>query len=134
MKDILKNLNLWYEIESISHDVWQFMKEKKFEYYLSNGQKQRLILAKILYFLNEDIDALILDEATSGLDNDNNIDIDAQNVLEYIVKFANNDRKRIVVISTHQNLDKFKERINKEFKIKEFDFIKDKEKSIIEMR
>lgn len=134
MEDILKNLNLWYEIESISHDVWQFMREKKFEYYLSNGQKQRLILAKILYFLDKDIDALVLDEATSGLDNDNNVDIDAQNVLEYIVRYANNDRKRIVVISTHQNLDKFKERINKEFKIKEFDFIKDKEKSKIEMR
>ena len=105
MEDILKNLNLWYEIESISHDVWQFMKEKKFEYYLSNGQKQRLILAKILYFLDNDIDALILDEATSGLDSDNNMEIDAQNVLEYIVKFANEDKKRIVVISTHQNLD-----------------------------
>ena len=134
MEDILKNLNLWYEIESISHDVWQFMREKKFEFYLSNGQKQRLILAKILYFLDNDIDALILDEATSGLDSDNNMEIDAQNVLEYIVKFANSDRKRIVVISTHQNLDKFKKRINKQFNIKEFEFIKDKEKSIIKKR
>ena len=131
MEDILKNLNLWYEIEYISHDVWQFMKEKKFEYYLSNGQKQRLILAKILYFLDDDIDALILDEATSGLDNDNEKDIDAQNVLEYIIKYANKDKKRIIVISTHQNLDNLKKRINKDFIIKELEFIKKEEKSII---
>ena len=131
MEDILKNLNLWHEIQSISLDVWQFMKEKKFEYYLSNGQKQRLILAKILYFLNDDIDALILDEATSGLDNDNATDIDAQNVLEYIINYANKDKKRIIIISTHQNLDNFKKNIKKEYNIKEFEFIKADEKSII---
>ena len=107
------------------------MKEKKFEYYLSNGQKQRLILAKILYFLNDDIDALILDEATSGLDNDNATDIDAQNVLEYIINYANKDKKRIIIISTHQNLDNFKKNIKKEYNIKEFEFIKADEKSII---
>ena len=131
MEDILKNLHLWDEISSISKDVWQFMKEKKFELYLSNGQKQRLILAKILYFLNDDIDAIILDEPTSGLDNENRTDIDAQNVLEYIINFVNKDRKRIVVISTHQNLDNLKKNIKKDYIIKDFKFINNKEKSII---
>ena len=131
MEDILKNLHLWDEIGSISKDVWQFMKEKKFELYLSNGQKQRLILAKILYFLNDDIDAIILDEPTSGLDSENKKDIDAQNVLEYIINYANKDKKRIVVISTHQNLDNLKNNIKKDYNIKEFEFVNNKEKSII---
>ena len=39
MNDILKKLHLWDEIEANSKDVWQYMKEKKFEYSLSNGQK-----------------------------------------------------------------------------------------------
>ncbi len=131
MEDILKNLHLWDEIGSISKDVWQFMKEKKFELYLSNGQKQRLILAKILYFLNDGIDAIILDEPTSGLDSENKKDIDAQNVLEYIINYANKDKKRIVVISTHQNLDNLKNNIKKDYNIKEFEFVNNKEKSII---
>lgn len=131
MEVILKNLHLWDEIGSISKDVWQFMKEKKFELYLSNGQRQRLILAKILYFLDDNIDAVILDEPTSGLDNDNRNDIDAQNVLEYIINYVNKDKKRIVVISTHQNLDNLKKNIKKDYNIKDFKFINDKEKSII---
>ena len=131
MEEILKNLHLWQEIQSISHDVWQFMKEKKFELYLSNGQRQRLILAKILYFLNDDIDAVILDEPTSGLDNENTKDADAQDVLKYIINYVNKDKKRIVVISTHQNLDNLKNRIKNKYTIKNFEFINDKEKSII---
>ena len=131
MEDILKNLHLWDEINAISKDVWQFMKEKKFELYLSNGQRQRLILAKILYFLNDDIDAIILDEPTSGLDNDNKKDVDAQNVLEYIINYVNKDKKRIVVISTHQNLDNLKNNIKQNYVIKDFKFTNDKEKSII---
>ena len=127
MKDILKNLHLWEEIEFNSKDVWQYMKEKKFDHSLSNGQKQRLILAKLLYFLDNDIDALILDECTSGLDDDDSLHIDACDVLEYIVRYANKDKKRIVIISTHQNIDKFKENINKDYKIRNFKFVKEDE-------
>lgn len=124
MEDILKNLHLWDEIEANSKDVWQYMKEKKFEHSLSNGQKQRLILAKLLYFLDDDIDALILDECTSGLDNDNKYHIDACDVLEYIVKYSNKDKKRIVIISTHQNIDKFKNDIKNKYEIRNFKFTK----------
>lgn len=125
MKNILKNLHLWEEIESNSKDVWQYMKERKFEHSLSNGQKQRLILAKLLYFLDDNIDALILDECTSGLDDDDKNHIDACDVLEYIVKYSNKDKKRIVIISTHQNIDKFKDNIKNEYKIRNFKFIKE---------
>lgn len=125
MKNILKNLHLWEEIEANSKNVWQYMKERKFEHSLSNGQKQRLILAKLLYFLDDNIDALILDECTSGLDDDDKNHIDACDVLEYIVKYSNKDKKRIVIISTHQNIDKFKDNIKNEYKIRDFKFIKE---------
>lgn len=125
MKNILKNLHLWEEIEANSKNVWQYMKERKFEHSLSNGQKQRLILAKLLYFLDDNIDALILDECTSGLDDDDKNHIDACDVLEYIVKYSNKDKKRIVIISTHQNIDKFKDNIKNEYKIRNFKFIKE---------
>ena len=125
MKEILENLHLWKEIKDNSKDVWQYMKEKKFEHSLSNGQKQRLILAKLLYFLDNDIDALILDECTSGLDDDNKIHIDACDVLKYIVKYSNKDKKRIIIIATHQNIDKFKNDINNEYKIRNFIFKKE---------
>lgn len=125
MKNILKNLHLWEEIEANSKNVWQYMKERKFEHSLSNGQKQRLILAKLLYFLDDNIDALILDECTSGLDDDDENHIDACDVLEYIVKYSNKDKKRIVIISTHQNIDKFKDNIKNEYKIRNFKFIKE---------
>lgn len=132
MNDILKKLHLWEEIEANSKDVWQYMKEKKFEYSLSNGQKQRLILAKLLYFIDDNIDALILDECTSGLDDDDEYHIDACDVLEFIVKYSNKDKKRMVIISTHQNIDKFKENIKNEYKIRNFQFIKKNENSYIE--
>ena len=132
MKDILENLHLWEEISANSKDVWQYMKEKKYDYSLSNGQKQRLILAKILYFLDNDIDALILDECTSGLDDDDRVHIDACDVLEYIVRYSNKDKKRIVILSTHQNIDKFKKAISNEYKIRNFMFNKKDDINYIE--
>ena len=45
--------------------------------------------------------------------------------------YVNKDKKRIVVISTHQNLDNLKKNIKKDYNIKDFKFINDKEKSII---
>ena len=125
MKNILKNFHLWEEIENNSKDVWQYMKEKKFEHSLSNGQKQRLILTKLLYFLDNDIDALILDECTSGLDDDDSKHIDACDVLEYIVRYSNKDKKRIIILSTHQNIDRFKNNIKNEYKIRNFKFVKE---------
>ena len=55
MQEILKHLNLWQELSTNCINVWQWMQEKKFEHQLSNGQKQPLILAKMLYWLNADI-------------------------------------------------------------------------------
>lgn len=115
MQQILENLHLWAEISQNCHSVWTWMKEKKFGQSLSNGQKQRLILAKMLYWLDGNTDVLVLDEATSGLDDNNKAEsdsADASRILEYITRFANKDRKRTVIIATHQNIDDFVEKMS----------------------
>ena len=132
MQDILENLHLWQEITTNCVDVWQYLKEKKYNHF-SNGQKQRLILAKMLYWLDENIDVLVLDECTSGLD-----DVigevegaNAQEILEYITTYSNKDKKRIVVISTHQNIDDFISNIETNFNIQKLQFIRKGECNIV---
>ena len=130
MQEILENLHLWSEIKSNCIDVWRWMKEKKYGHTLSNGQNQRLILAKILYWLDDEIDVVVLDECTSGLDDKCDTDsADAESILQYIVKYCNKDKERIVIISTHQNLDGFKKKISNP--IRQFHFAKSGEFNLI---
>lgn len=132
MQEILENLHLWNEIQNNCLNVWEWLKTKNFTNSLSNGQKQRLILAKMLYWMDSDIDVLILDEATSGLDDRVESDnADAEKILEYIVKYANKDKKRIIVISTHQNIDGFIANLESEYTFKSFFFEKDGDKNVI---
>ena len=132
MQKILENLYLWDEIKSNCIDVWKWMKEKKFEQSLSNGQKQRLILAKMMYWLDDEIDVVILDECTSGLDDKAEMEsADAERILEYIVRYVNSDKKRITIISTHQNIDGFKEKLSSEYTFKNFQFVKEGEYNLI---
>ena len=82
--------------------------------------------------MDSDIDVLILDEATSGLDDKVDTDnADAEKILEYIVRYANKDKNRIVIISTHQNIDGFISHLNSEYKFKSFYFEKDGDKKLI---
>lgn len=132
MQEILENLHLWYEIQSNCLDVWEWLKSKNFRNSLSNGQKQRLILAKMLYWMDSDIDVLVLDEATSGLDDKVETNhADAEKILEYIVRYANKDKKRIVVISTHQNIDGFVKSLSSEYNFKSFYFVKEDDKNFV---
>ncbi|MBP5204433.1 ABC transporter ATP-binding protein [bacterium] len=125
MKRILEKLHLWHEIKANCFDVWQWMKEKQFDQSLSNGQKQRLIIAKMLYWLDSDIDVMVLDECTSGLDEKaESNSADAERILEYIVRYSNKDKKRIVIISTHQNIDGFKQKLAGDFTFKNLQFAK----------
>lgn len=106
MEFILKNLFLWKEISENCKDFWEWTKQHKFNS-LSNGQKQRLILAKILFWLNDTIDILALDECTSGLDahdSGNSNNADALKVLSFIIDYCNRDKQRILLISTHQDI------------------------------
>ncbi len=134
MQNIMENLQLWQEIKTNCVNPWKWMKEKQFDNSLSNGQRQRLILAKMLYFLDENIDIVVMDEATSGLDDKSESGADAENVLEYIVRYANRDKKRIVIISTHQNIDGMKSKLSSEFNFRSLQFARnEKENSIIEI-
>lgn len=133
MQKILENLHLWYEIKSNCFDVWKWMREKQFEQSLSNGQKQRLIISKMLYWLDDEIDVMVLDECTSGLDDKSESDsADAERILEYIVRYANSDKKRIVIISTHQNIDGFKAKLASEYTFRNLQFVKDEECNLVE--
>lgn len=132
MQEILKNLHLWSELQANCLDVWEWLKTKRFKNSLSNGQKQRLILAKMLYWLDSDIDVLVLDEATSGLDDKVESDsADAEKILEFIVRYANKDKPRIIVISTHQNINGFISHLSSEYKFKSFYFEKEGDKNFI---
>lgn len=132
MQNILEHLHLWCEIKSNCFDVWKWMKEKQFEQSLSNGQKQRLILAKMLYWLDENIDVMVLDECTSGLDDKVESDsADAERILEYIVRYANSDKRRIVIISTHQNIDGFKQNLASEYTFRNLQFSKEGECNLV---
>lgn len=132
MQNILEHLHLWCEIKSICFDVWKWMKEKQFEQSLSNGQKQRLILAKMLYWLDENIDVMVLDECTSGLDDKTESDsADAERILEYVVRYANSDKRRIVIISTHQNIDGFKQNLASEYTFRNLQFSKEGECNLV---
>ena len=128
MQEILENLHLWSEIKANCFEVWKWMKQKQFDQSLSNGQKQRMILAKMLYWLDAKIDVLVLDECTSGLDDKSETDsADA----EYIVRFANSDKKRIVIISTHQNIDGFKKNLENEYSFRNLKFAKEGEMNLV---
>ena len=132
MQNILEHLHLWCEIKSNCFNVWKWMKEKQFEQSLSNGQKQRLILAKMLYWLDENIDVMVLDECTSGLDDKTESDsADAERILEYVVRYANSDKRRIVIISTHQNIDGFKQNLASEYTFRNLQFSKEGECNLV---
>ena len=136
MKEILLNLHLWQEFSCNCYDVWQYLKEKKFDLSFSNGQKQRLVIAKILYWLDDNIDVVVMDECTSGLDDmsEENASSDAQHIMEYIVRTCNKDKKRIVVLATHQNLNQFKSKIQNHFNIHNLYFKRHGDCNFVEVR
>lgn len=128
MKSILESLHLWQELSCNCENTWTWMKEHKFTS-LSNGQKQRIILAKMMYFLNPNIDVIVLDEATSGLD-ERSEDInnaDAQKILKFLIEYCNKDKERIIIISTHQDL----EGIKKAYDLRNFYFERNGNKSFV---
>lgn len=106
MEYILKGLKLWDEIFKQSSNVWDWLCNHDVNA-PSNGQKQRLILAKILYWLNDE-DLVLLDEPTSGLDEKaddyNESNATATEIINFLIYYINKNRERIIIISTHQDL------------------------------
>ena len=106
MEYILKGMNLHQEISEQCKNFWTWLKENTSRN-LSKGQKQRLIVSKILFWLNPNIDIVALDECTSGLDAEAKDDenADAIKILQFIINYCNHDKKRIIFLATHQNID-----------------------------
>lgn len=106
MEYILKEMKLHQEISEQCKNFWTWLKENTARN-LSKGQKQRLIVSKILFWLNPDIDIVALDECTSGLDaeTDDDENADALKILQFIINYCNLDKKRIIFLATHQNID-----------------------------
>lgn len=63
----------------------------------SSGQQQRIALAKLLYTLDATIEAIWLDEAFNRLN-----DEVADKCFKFILSFIQRDRKRLILIATHQ--------------------------------
>lgn len=63
----------------------------------SSGQKQRIALAKLLYTLDKSIQIIWLDEAFNRLNDET-----AKNCVEFILDFVQRDRKRLVMMASHQ--------------------------------
>lgn len=106
MEYILKEMKLYQEISEQCKDFWTWLQENTVNS-LSKGQKQRLIVSKILFWLNPDIDIVALDECTSGLDAeaDDDDNADALKVLQFIIAYCNRDKKRILFLATHQDIE-----------------------------
>ncbi|MBE5821440.1 MAG: ABC transporter ATP-binding protein [Clostridiales bacterium] len=64
---------------------------------LSDGMEQRLVLASILYHLDDTTDLLLFDEPISAIDEGKAI-----RIVEFLKNYCNKDRKRFVLIATHQ--------------------------------
>lgn len=106
MEYILKEMKLYQEISEQCKNFWTWLQENTSRS-LSKGQKQRLIVSKILFWLNTDIDIVALDECTSGLDakTDDDDNADALKILQFIINYCNHDKKRILFLATHQDID-----------------------------
>lgn len=106
MEYILKEMKLYQEISEQCQNFWTWLQENTANS-LSKGQKQRLIVSKILFWLSPDIDIVALDECTSGLDaeadDDNNAD--ALKILQFIIAYCNRDKKRFLFLATHQDIE-----------------------------
>ncbi|MBR2290421.1 MAG: ATP-binding cassette domain-containing protein [Clostridia bacterium] len=121
--DILEHLHLAQELKFTCDTMEAWMRKNLYKNSMSHGQKQRMVLAKLLYHLDDNIDMLLLDEATSGLDEKADEGMDAQAMLEYCIRYANSDRKRIVILSTHQAFDDCRNALRKDgYRFKVFAF------------
>ena len=90
---ILKGLHLYDEIALKSSDVIEYLRNTKAGNY-SNGQRQRLLIARILYNLEDNVKIVALDEATNALN-----DAIAEQVLAYVKEFC---KEKLLLVASHQ--------------------------------
>ena len=107
---ILKGLHLYDEIILKNSDVIEYLKNTKAENY-STGQKQRLLIARMLYNLTDEVQIVAFDEATNALN-----DAIAMQVISFIREYC---KEKLLVLASHQ-VD-----ICEHFATKHFEFVPD---------
>lgn len=91
---ILKGLLLYDVIlKRSSGNVFDFLKTVKYEEF-SSGQKQRLVIARLLYNLDEKTKIVAFDEATNALNDDI-----CREVMKFIKQFCSD---KVIFVATHQ--------------------------------
>lgn len=98
LREILKGLKLEDMSNNLvfRNDGLKLLSQKTYDEF-SVGQQQRLVLAKMLYLLNDEHQMVILDEPTANLDKES-----AEQVFQFITRFCNRDKQRIILMSSHQ--------------------------------
>lgn len=91
-----RNDEMLKHLESEDELLLGFMKTRTYKQF-SSGQQQRIALAKMLYTLDKSVQAVWLDEAFNRLN-----DEVAEKCVKFILEFVQRDRKRLVLIATHQ--------------------------------
>lgn len=93
---ILNGLNLMQELLELSNnsDIIEFLAHKYYSDF-SEGQRQRLVLARMLYNIYN-CDIVVVDEPTANLDG-----INSEIVIKFLCDYVNLDKKRILIIATH---------------------------------
>lgn len=89
LNEILKGLKLDEKIDD------EALKNSS-KHFLSNGMRQRILLARALYNLS-DCDLVCIDEPIGSLDEGN-----AKQVIRFIKEYCNRDKKRFIILCTHQ--------------------------------
>ncbi len=94
--NILDGVNLLSELKEQSNetDIIEFLKNKYYSDF-SEGQRQRLILTRMLYNCDGK-DLVIVDEPTANLDSKN-----TEIALKFLYEYVSKDKRRILVVSTH---------------------------------
>lgn len=90
---ILEGLHLYEEVSLKNNDVIAYLKNTKAENY-SDGQKQRFLIARMLYNLDDNVRIVAFDEATRALN-----DAIALQVIEFIKGYC---KDKLLIMSSHQ--------------------------------
>lgn len=93
---LAKNEKSLKEVKSEEDLILAFMKLRTYKQF-SSGQQQRITLAKLLYTLDSSIQAVWLDEPFNRLN-----DQVAYECTKFITNYLQRDRKRLVMIASHQ--------------------------------
>lgn len=98
--DILKGVCLYenfsMKANTSNQDLISYLKNS-YKTDLSTGLDQRVLLARVLYQLDESVDLLLFDEPIGNVDRETGVKI-----VKFIKDYCNSDKQRFVMLATHQ--------------------------------